>query len=97
MPRSALHRGVKAGTLGFEDERFSYVAAATSRWPRAGGRVLRHPRGRKGLVSLRVCTDEDGVRGVTVSRRHGGLYRLARDTGWGDAWPRTGEYGGETC
>ncbi|WP_171055270.1 MULTISPECIES: small ribosomal subunit Rsm22 family protein [unclassified Nonomuraea] len=93
LPRSALHRRVKAGTLGFEDERFSYVAATTTRWPRAGARVLRHPRTRKGMVSLRVCTDEESVRDVTVSRRQGGLYRLARDTGWGDAWPRTGEEG----
>ncbi|WP_246090673.1 small ribosomal subunit Rsm22 family protein [Nonomuraea deserti] len=96
LPRSALHRRVKAGTLGFEDEKFSYVAATASGWPRAGARVLRHPRRRKGMVSLRVCTDEDEVRDVTVSRRQGGLYRLARDTGWGDAWPRAGEDGGET-
>ncbi|HEX4812954.1 MAG TPA: small ribosomal subunit Rsm22 family protein [Nonomuraea sp.] len=87
LPRTSLHRQVKAGTLSFEDEKFSYVAATARRWPRAGARVLRHPRKRKGVVSLRLCTEEDGVHDVIVSKRQGDLYRLARDTGWGDPWP----------
>ncbi|TMR88258.1 small ribosomal subunit Rsm22 family protein [Nonomuraea basaltis] len=89
LPRSSLHRQIKAGTLSFEDEKFSYVAATAGRWPRAGARVLRHPQKRKGVVSLRLCTEADGVRDVIVSKRQGDLYRRARDVGWGDAWPRT--------
>jgi ribosomal protein RSM22 (predicted rRNA methylase) len=87
LPRNPLHRQIKAGTLSFEDEKFSYVAAASGSWPRAGARVLRHPQKRKGVVSLRLCAGEDGVRDVIVSKRQGDLYRLARDVGWGDAWP----------
>ncbi|SDK58448.1 small ribosomal subunit Rsm22 family protein [Nonomuraea jiangxiensis] len=87
LPRSALHRRVKLGTLGFEDEKFSYVAATATPAPRAAARVLRHPAKRKGLVSLRLCTGEDGLRDVLVSKRQGELYRRARDTEWGDGWP----------
>ncbi|WP_188197431.1 small ribosomal subunit Rsm22 family protein [Nonomuraea sp. SYSU D8015] len=94
LPRSSLHRQVKAGTLSFEDEKFSYVAATSRRWPRAGARVLRHPQKRKGVVSLRLCTEQDGVRDVIVSKRQGDVYRQARDAGWGDAWPATTEEAG---
>ncbi|MGW0804019.1 small ribosomal subunit Rsm22 family protein [Nonomuraea sp. NPDC002799] len=86
LPRTALHRRIKAGTLSFEDEKFSYVAATAEARPRAAARVLRHPQQRKGMVSLRLCTEEDGVRDVIVSKRQGDRYRLARDAGWGDAW-----------
>ncbi|MGW4802438.1 small ribosomal subunit Rsm22 family protein, partial [Nonomuraea sp. NPDC004297] len=90
LPRTALHRRIKAGTLSFEDEKFSYVAAATGLWPRPAARVLRHPVKRKGVVSLRLCADGDGLREVIVSKRQGELYRRARDTDWGDPWPPAG-------
>ncbi|WP_043627270.1 small ribosomal subunit Rsm22 family protein [Nonomuraea candida] len=87
LPRTSLHRRIKAGTLSFEDEKFSYVAAAAEPRPRPAARVLRHPQKRKGVVSLRLCTDGDELRDVIVSKRQGELYRLARDVEWGDDWP----------
>ncbi|MFC7640983.1 small ribosomal subunit Rsm22 family protein [Streptosporangium lutulentum] len=47
-------------------------------------RVLRHPRTRKGLVTLTLCAD--GVREESVSKRHGDVYRAARNVEWGDPW-----------
>lgn len=87
--RSPLHRRLKGGDLDHEDEKFSYVVALrdTAAEP-APGRVLRHPVKRKGLVTLQVCTREDGVVPTLVSKRQGPAYRAARDTEWGDIWPR---------
>ncbi|MEV4456952.1 small ribosomal subunit Rsm22 family protein [Microbispora sp. NPDC049633] len=87
LNRTALHRRVKDGTLSFEDEKFSYVAVSARPWPRAEGRILRHPLKRKGLVTLRLCTAEDGLADRAVSKRQGETYRGARDVVWGDAWP----------
>ncbi|MFF5213241.1 small ribosomal subunit Rsm22 family protein [Streptosporangium sp. NPDC000396] len=87
LNRSALHRQIKVGTLGFEDEKFSYVAASAQPWARAANRVLRHPLKRKGLVSMRLCTGGEGVTDEIVSKRHGDAYRMARDVSWGDEWP----------
>ncbi|MEO3872058.1 small ribosomal subunit Rsm22 family protein [Nonomuraea sp. B12E4] len=39
------------------------------------------------MVSLRLCTGEDGLRDALVSKRQGELYRRARDAEWGDGWP----------
>ncbi|NYI06867.1 small ribosomal subunit Rsm22 family protein [Allostreptomyces psammosilenae] len=67
-------------------------AADASTAPAAGpaGRVLRHPTIRKGMVGLRLCTAEEGIRPVNVTKRHGQLYREARDLAWGECWPPVG-------
>ncbi|MFC3453521.1 small ribosomal subunit Rsm22 family protein [Amycolatopsis speibonae] len=86
LPRTGLHRQLKAGTLGFEDEKFSYVVASRTTPDRAEGRILRHPAKRKGMVSLSLCA-EAGLTETIVTKRHGTAYRAARDAEWGDAWP----------
>jgi ribosomal protein RSM22 (predicted rRNA methylase) len=87
--RSSLHRQVKGGSLPYEDEKFSYVAAAHPgiAGEPAAGRIVRRPQKRKGQVLLELCAGEDGLRPATVTKRHGADYRAARDAKWGDAWP----------
>jgi ribosomal protein RSM22 (predicted rRNA methylase) len=87
LNRTALHRRVKSATLGFEDEKYSYVAVTRTDRSRVDSRVLRHPRKRKGMVSLRLCTDTDGITDATVTKRDPEAYRRARDVEWGDGWP----------
>ncbi|MGP3947263.1 small ribosomal subunit Rsm22 family protein [Streptomyces sp. 7N604] len=110
--RSSLHRQVKGGSLPYEDEKFSYVAAVrgaaalgigvpstagTGAGTEAAARVVRHPQLRKGQVLLDLCTPGDGLRRTTVTKRQGPLYRAARDAQWGDAWPPRGEAGQAGC
>ncbi|WP_406140380.1 small ribosomal subunit Rsm22 family protein [Streptomyces sp. NBC_01089] len=87
VSRSSLHRQVKGGSLAYEDEKFSYVAAFRGEVATVPARVVRRPQIRKGLVQLELCTEAGGLTRETVSKRHGDLYRAARDTAWGDAWP----------
>ncbi|MEV4683829.1 small ribosomal subunit Rsm22 family protein [Streptomyces kurssanovii] len=92
VSRSSLHRQVKGGSLAYEDEKFSYVAATRFPVEPASARVTRKPQIRKGMVLLDLCTKDDGLRRDTVTKRHGALYKDARDAEWGDAWPpRTAE------
>ncbi|MEW2291421.1 small ribosomal subunit Rsm22 family protein [Streptomyces sp. NPDC006743] len=88
VSRSSLHRQVKGGSLAYEDEKFGYVAA--TRLPGATpapARVVRRPQIRKGQVLLDLCEPDEQLRRRTVTKRHGDLYKAARDTDWGDAWP----------
>ncbi|WTR19256.1 small ribosomal subunit Rsm22 family protein [Streptomyces sp. NBC_00138] len=93
VQRSSLHRQIKGGTLPYEDEKFSYVAAvrpaAVPARP-AANRVVRHPQIRKGLVLLDLCTRDDGLSRATVTKRHGDAYRAARAADWGTEWPAAG-------
>jgi ribosomal protein RSM22 (predicted rRNA methylase) len=87
VSRSSLHRQVKGGSLPYEDEKFSYVAAARFPVAPAPSRVVRKPQIRKGQVLLDLCESEPSLRRGTVTKRHGDLYKAARDADWGDAWP----------
>lgn len=87
VSRSSLHRQVKGGSLAYEDEKFSYVVATRFTPDPVTARVIRRPQIRKGQVLLDLCTRDEALGRTTVTKRHGGLYRAARDTDWGDAWP----------
>jgi ribosomal protein RSM22 (predicted rRNA methylase) len=87
VSRSSLHRQVKGGSLAYEDEKFSYVVATRFPVAPAPARVIRKPQIRKGQVLLDLCTEDDGLRRDTVTKRHGALYKAARDAAWGDEWP----------
>jgi ribosomal protein RSM22 (predicted rRNA methylase) len=87
VSRSSLHRQVKGGSLPYEDEKFSYVAAARFPVSPAAARVVRRPQIRKGQVLLDLCETEERLSRTTVTKRHGDLYKAARDADWGDAWP----------
>ncbi|MFC9685596.1 small ribosomal subunit Rsm22 family protein [Streptomyces sp. NPDC056948] len=87
VSRSSLHRQVKGGSLPYEDEKFSYVAAARFPVEPAPARVVRKPQIRKGQVLLDLCETEPSLNRTTVTKRHGDLYKAARDADWGDAWP----------
>ncbi|AIR98072.1 small ribosomal subunit Rsm22 family protein [Streptomyces glaucescens] len=87
VSRSSLHRQVKGGSLAYEDEKFSYVAAARFPVTPAPSRVVRKPQIRKGQVLLDLCEPGERLSRTTVTKRHGDDYRAARDADWGDAWP----------
>ncbi|MEU6259834.1 small ribosomal subunit Rsm22 family protein [Streptomyces sp. NPDC047043] len=87
VSRSSLHRQVKGGSLPYEDEKFSYVAAARLPVAPAASRVVRKPQIRKGQVLLDLCERDEQLRRTTVTKRHGDLYKAARDADWGDPWP----------
>ncbi|MFF4485485.1 small ribosomal subunit Rsm22 family protein [Streptomyces sp. NPDC001544] len=93
VSRSSLHRQVKGGSLAYEDEKFSYVAATRLPATPAPARVVRRPQIRKGQVLLDLCEADEHKRRTTVTKRHGDLYRAARDADWGDAWPPAPEPG----
>ncbi|AKJ13541.1 rRNA methyltransferase [Streptomyces incarnatus] len=87
VSRSSLHRQVKGGTLPYEDEKFSYVAATRLPAAPAPSRVIRRPQIRKGQVLLDLCEPDERLARTTVTKRHGHLYKAARDAEWGDQWP----------
>jgi ribosomal protein RSM22 (predicted rRNA methylase) len=82
VERSSLHRKLKGGDLGYEDEKFSYVAVVRDPLPLTGARVLRHPQHRPGLIELELCT-VNGPRKERVTKRDRDRFRAARKAGWG--------------
>ena len=86
VERSADHRRLKGGTLGYEDEKFSYLAFSKSPVKPAEARIVRHPSIHGGHIQLTLCATE-GLKQQTVTRSDKQLFRAARKAEWGDAWP----------
>lgn len=86
VERSSLHRFAKQGTLGHEDEKFSYVIGSKVPVNPAVTRIVRHPQKHGGHVQLELCTPE-GLRRETVTRSQKEIYRGGRKAEWGDRWP----------
>jgi ribosomal protein RSM22 (predicted rRNA methylase) len=85
VERTSLHRILKAGTLGYEDEKYSYVVATRDPIEPAAARIIRHPERRPGLAKLALCGRE-GLETATVTRKDRELWRKARKAGWGGEW-----------
>jgi len=86
VERTSLHRRMKGATMGYEDEKFSYVVASKAQLAGAEGRIIRHPQQKAGYVQLELCT-VGGLVKENVAKSAGGRHREARKAHWGDAWP----------
>jgi ribosomal protein RSM22 (predicted rRNA methylase) len=86
VERTSLHRRLKNAELGYEDEKFSYVAVVREPLSLTGARVLRHPQHRPGLIELELCTPA-GPRHERVTKRDKDRFRAARKAGWGSSYP----------
>jgi len=84
IPRTSLHRIVKSGTLGHEDEKFSYLIASKAP-TEAHSRILRHPQRNPGHVTFSLCTP-NGLQTQTLSRKNK-EYKKAKKLEWGDELP----------
>lgn len=86
VERSSLHRHIKGGSLGFEDEKFSYlIFVKDSQISSCKERILRFPQIHKGHVNLSLCTKEDGVIGRTYTKKDKEKYKLIKKLSWGDS------------
>jgi ribosomal protein RSM22 (predicted rRNA methylase) len=85
LERTSLHRRLKAGELGYEDEKFSYMVAAKHDVVQAAARVIRHPIQLKGHIKLELCTPE-GLEKRTITRSQGEAFKAARRIKWGEEW-----------
>jgi ribosomal protein RSM22 (predicted rRNA methylase) len=85
IPRTALHRQLKSGALGYEDEKFSYMAASRYDTDSVVSRIVRHPQKHSGHVLLTLCT-RHGFEVRTVARSQVNAYPRARRAEWGEGW-----------
>jgi len=86
VARSRTHLQTKAAEVGWEDEKYSYLAVARVPGARFVGRVLATPRARPGLVTLKLCQATGEAAERVLSKRDGDAYKRARRLGWGDTF-----------
>jgi ribosomal protein RSM22 (predicted rRNA methylase) len=82
VERSSLHRRVKGGMLGYEDEKYSYIAVARAPAVPAPSRIIGRPRHHPGWIELTTCTPK-GLTTVRATKRDRDRFRAARHAEWG--------------
>lgn len=83
--RTSLHRRLKGGSLGYEDEKFSYIAAAKLPVTVEAARVISHPLNQPGFIQLQLCTPI-GLQTLSITKRDKVAWKRARKTDWGDGY-----------
>ena len=86
LERTAEHRQLKGGALGYEDEKFSYVIAGRQGTPQGGARIVRHPGKHSGHIELMLCAQSGRIERTTVTRSNKEAFRKARKAEWGELW-----------
>jgi ribosomal protein RSM22 (predicted rRNA methylase) len=86
LPRSRDHMRAKQASVPYEDERFSYVAAARdSVWlSPPSARILAQPQDGKPGMRLKLCS-EGQIAERSVPRRDKSAYKAVTRKKWGDA------------
>jgi len=80
---------VKGGSLGFEDEKYSYVAVSRAPVALPPARIVGRPQVHSGLIELALCAT-DGLGDERITRKDKDAFRAARKAVWGGTWERPG-------
>ncbi len=83
VARSGIQRQAKKGTLGYEDEKFSYIAFSKEPLCTEGARILRHPQINSGFVKVKLCT-KNGIEEKTFSKKDKEVYKKIKKCDAGD-------------
>jgi ribosomal protein RSM22 (predicted rRNA methylase) len=83
VARTSLHRKLKSGALGYEDEKFCYLVFGKEICPAYSSRILRHPIQGSGHIQLTLCQSGE-VHQRIISKRDKEKYREIKKLNWGD-------------
>lgn len=85
LSRTRDHMRMKGGTLGYEDEKFSYLAAARPEvlLDPPQPRILARPAETKFDLTLKLCEPDGTLAHRKVAKRDAPAYRAVRKAEWG--------------
>jgi ribosomal protein RSM22 (predicted rRNA methylase) len=84
VARSKMQKQAKNGELGYEDEKFSYIAFSRTPINQNGAVILRHPQINSGYVKVKLCS-KNGIEEKTFSKKDKELYKKVKKMDAGDA------------
>jgi ribosomal protein RSM22 (predicted rRNA methylase) len=85
LGRSRFHRLIKEGSLGYEDEKFSYFVASRKKGEHATfPRIIREKKRGGNHITFSLCSPEGVLREETIVKSTKDRFRLAKNLNWGD-------------
>lgn len=84
VARSKLHKQLKAASMGYEDEKFCFMAFGRQAASESYGRVIKPVKVNKASVALEVCRSDGTIARQNVAARDKANYKAAKKCDWGD-------------
>lgn len=84
VSRSAEHRKIKGGDLGYEDEKYSYLILSRHTNGASYSRVTKPPQHRSGHGSFEVCAPTGQLQTITYSKSKSADFKTLKNLEWGD-------------
>jgi ribosomal protein RSM22 (predicted rRNA methylase) len=82
IERSFWQKSLKKGTLGYEDEPYSYLVITKEVVERQGNRILKPPSKHSSHIIFDVCVP-DNIKKITISRKQGSVFKATKKMKWG--------------
>lgn len=86
VPRTRVHRRIKQGELGYEDEKYSFLIVAREAHHLPRSRVVGRPRVTRAGVGIELCRFDGRLGREIIPRRDRTTFARARRLDWGDPW-----------
>lgn len=82
LERTRLHKDLKGGALGYEDEKFTYLVFGRTPKAQEKARIVGHPRINK-VIDVLLCTPDGTLNKEQVAKRDP-RYKPLKKSRWGD-------------
>ncbi len=86
IARTKNHRRIKNAVLGYEDEKFCYLAVSKTPVSSSFSRILRPVHIYPGHVHLTLCQPDGHTARIPVSKKDKELYKKAKKAKWGSSF-----------
>ena len=85
VQRSKIHKYLKDAEVGFEDEKFTYIAISKEKIEnlKDGYRILRHPKIENGRVTIKVCKNGE-ISEKIITKKDKELFKTVKKKNIGD-------------
>jgi ribosomal protein RSM22 (predicted rRNA methylase) len=83
LERSRVHRQIKGGSLGYEDEKYCFIIASKKRVENKFFTILDAPKVEKHRIRMNLCTP-DGQKVFECKANNRELFKSLKKKGWGE-------------
>ena len=82
--RTKIHKQLKEGSSPYEDEKFFYLFFAKTPQKPNKNRIIRHPIINSGFIDLKLCTKNEDIEVMRISKSQKDEYKKAKKSQVGD-------------
>jgi ribosomal protein RSM22 (predicted rRNA methylase) len=92
LPRTKLHKSIKSASLGYEDEKYTYLVASKSENTIPNSRIVSTPQKHSGHLEITLCTSNGTLETKTFTKSKCPDFKEIKKKEWGDDF----NFGSET-